>query len=58
DFKIDHTPADGQATDFASLAKIAADGVLLLFSDSTYAEVEGYTESEKIVGEALDRAIR
>jgi len=58
DFKIDHTPADGQATDFSSLAKIAADGVLLLFSDSTYAEVEGYTESEKIVGEALDRAIR
>jgi ribonuclease J len=58
DFKIDHTPADGQATDFAGLAKIASEGVLLLFSDSTYAEVEGYTESEKVVGEALDRAIR
>lgn len=58
DFKIDHTPADGQSTDFASLAKIASDGVLLLFSDSTYAEVEGYTESEKVVGEALDQAIR
>ncbi|MDA0768837.1 MAG: ribonuclease J [SAR202 cluster bacterium Casp-Chloro-G4] len=58
DFKIDHTPADGHATDFASLAQITADGVLLLCSDSTYAEVKGYTESEKIVGEALDSAIR
>ncbi|MCH8311071.1 MAG: ribonuclease J, partial [Chloroflexi bacterium] len=58
DFKIDHTPADGKPTDFSSLAKLASDGVLLLFSDSTYAEVEGYTESEKVVGEALDKAIR
>ena len=58
DFKIDHTPADGQSTDFASLAQITADGVLLLCSDSTYAEVEGYTASEKVVGDALDDAIR
>ena len=57
DFKIDHTPADGKTTDFASLARLAADGVLLMFSDSTYAEVEGYTPSEQVVGEALDRAI-
>lgn len=58
DFKIDHTPVDGLATDFSSLAQITADGVLLLCSDSTYAEVEGYTESEQVVGEALDSAIR
>ena len=58
DFKIDHTPADGQSTDFASLAQITADGVLLLCSDSTYAEVAGYTASEKVVGDALDDAIR
>jgi ribonuclease J len=57
DFKIDHTPADGKATDFAALARIAEEGVLLLCSDSTYAEVKGYTESEKVVGESLDRAI-
>jgi ribonuclease J len=31
--------------------------VLLLCSDSTYAEVEGYTPSEQVVGEALDRVI-
>ena len=57
DFKIDHTPADGQPTDFSTLSRLAADGVLLLLSDSTYAELEGYTESESVVGEALDRII-
>ena len=57
DFKIDHTPADGKPTDFSSLARLVADGVLLMFSDSTYAEVDGYTPSEQVVGEALDRAI-
>ena len=57
DFKIDHTPADGKPTDFASLAKITSGGVLLMLSDSTYAEVEGYTPSEQVVGQALDRAI-
>ena len=58
DFKIDHTPADGRPTDFPALAEITAGGVLLLFSDSTYAEVEGYTESEQVVGETLDRVMR
>ena len=58
DFKIDHTPADGQPTDFATLSQIVGDGALLLFSDSTYAEVAGYTDSEQVVGEALDRVIR
>ena len=57
DFKIDHTPADGIPTDFTRLSQIVGDGALLLFSDSTYAEVEGYTESEQSVGEALDRVI-
>ena len=57
DFKIDHTPADGQPTDFSTLSRLAADGVLLLLSDSTYAELEGYTQSEHVVGEALDRII-
>ena len=57
DFKIDHTPVDGKTTDFASLAQFASRGVLLMFSDSTYAEAEGYTPSEQVVGAALDRAI-
>ena len=57
DFKIDHTPADGKSTDFAALSQLTAGGVLLLLSDSTYAESEGYTESEQVVGQALEREI-
>jgi ribonuclease J len=54
DWKFDHTPVDGRQTDFARLATIAAKGVLLLMSDSTRAEVAGYTPSEKHVGELFD----
>ena len=57
DFKVDHTPTDGKPTDFSALARMADEGVLLLCSDSTYAEVDGYTPSEKLVGESLDREI-
>ena len=57
DFKIDHTPVDGVPTDFTALSRIVGDGALLLCSDSTYAEVEGYTTSERVVGDELDRAI-
>ena len=57
DFKVDHTPVDGRPTDLSNLAALTADGVLLLLSDSTYAEVPGYTPSESVVGEALDRVI-
>ena len=54
DWKFDHTPVDGKQTDFARLAQIAAHGVLLLLSDSTRAEVAGYTQSERHVGDLLD----
>jgi ribonuclease J len=54
DWKFDHTPVDGRQTDFARLAAIAAKGVLLLMSDSTRAEVPGYTQSERHVAEMFD----
>jgi len=54
DWKFDHTPVDGKQTDFARLSEIAARGVLLLLSDSTRAEVAGYTQSERHVGDLLD----
>ena len=57
DFKIDHTPVDGHTIDLNALARYGSEGVLLMCSDSTYAEVPGYTPSEQVVGEALDRAI-
>ena len=54
DFKLDYTPVDGKPTDLSRLAQLGAHGVLLLLSDSTYAELPGYTPSERVVGEALD----
>lgn len=55
DFKLDYTPVTGSPTDLSRLAQIGRQGVLLLMSDSTYAEIPGYTPSEKVVGETLDR---
>ena len=55
DFKLDYTPVNGEPTDLSRLAQVGAQGALLLLSDSTYAELPGYTPSEKVVGEALDQ---
>jgi ribonuclease J len=57
DFKIDYTPVSGKPTDLSRLAQLGAQGVLLLLADSTYAELPGYTPSERIVGESLDNVI-
>jgi ribonuclease J len=55
DFKLDQTPIDDAASDLQCLAEYAARGVLLLLSDSTNAEREGYTPSERTVRGGLDR---
>jgi len=55
DFKLDHTPIMGEPTDLLRIAELGREGVLLLFSDSTYAETPGYTPSEYVVGDALDQ---
>lgn len=52
DFKIDYTPV-GPAAEYDKLAKIGAEGVLCLLSDSTNAEREGDTPSERTVGKAI-----
>jgi ribonuclease J len=57
DFKIDYTPVICEATNFNQLASLGEKGVLLLLSDSTYAELPGYTPSESVVSETLDRII-
>jgi ribonuclease J len=53
DFKIDLTPVDGDGVDFHKLSEYGEKGVLMMMSDSTNAEVEGFTRSESKVGEAL-----
>jgi ribonuclease J len=53
DYKLDHTPVDGQRTDVGRLAEIGNRGVDLLLGDSTNAERPGVTESERVVGEAF-----
>jgi ribonuclease J len=57
DFKLDHTPVMDQHTDLTRLGQIGAEGCLLLMADSTYADTEGYTPSEQLVGESLHNII-
>jgi len=54
DFKLDQTPVDGELTDLATFSRYGEEGVLALLSDSTNVEREGYTLSERLVGEAFD----
>jgi ribonuclease J len=54
DFKIDHTPVNGEFFDFQRFASYGEKGVLLLLSDSTNVEREGYTPSERVVGQYLE----
>lgn len=57
DFKIDHTPVDGEYFDLQRLAEHGEKGVLCLISDSTNAEVPGFTPSEASVVPGLTKAI-
>ncbi len=53
DFKVDQSPVNGAPPDLARLARLGDAGVLLLLSDSTNADVEGMTPSERSVAPAL-----
>jgi ribonuclease J len=57
DFKLDYTPVDGKPTDLSRLSQLGSQGVLLLMADSTYAELPGYTPSERVVGDTFDRVM-
>jgi len=58
DFKMDQTPIDGRTFDFQTFSYYGDHGVLALLSDSTNAEVEGFTESERSVGAGIDALFR
>jgi len=53
DFKIDQTPVDGKVMELHKLARYSERKVLLFICDTTNAQREGYTPSEKVVGKTL-----
>ena len=53
DFKMDQLPLDGRLTDLGAFARLGADGVDLLMSDSTNAEVPGIVTSEREIAPVL-----
>lgn len=57
DFKFDLSPVNGQPTDFKKLEAIGQQGILLLMSDSTDAEIPGHSLSEKGINENLKKII-
>ncbi len=58
DFKIDLTPIEGGVFDFHRFAELGKGGVLALLSDSTNVERPGFSESERHVGESMERLFR
>ena len=55
DFKMDQLPLDRRLTDIGGFAGLGADGVDLLMSDSTNAEVPGIVVSEREIAPVLDQ---
>ncbi len=54
DFKVDYTPVYGDAIDLQRFAELGKKGVLALMCDSTNAERQGFTPSEKKLGPVFD----
>ncbi|MEE1650637.1 ribonuclease J [Brachybacterium sp. J144] len=55
DFKMDQFPLDGRITDLRAFARLGEEGVDLFLTDSTNAEVPGFTMSERDLTPAIDR---
>ncbi|MBT2209382.1 MULTISPECIES: ribonuclease J [Actinomadura] len=58
DFKMDQLPLDGRLTDLPGFARLGAEGIDLLLSDSTNAEVSGFVPSERNIGPVVDEVFR
>ncbi|MDQ1586442.1 MAG: ribonuclease [Actinomycetota bacterium] len=55
DFKMDQLPLDGRITDLRAFARLGEEGVDLFLTDSTNAEVPGFTTPERDITPAIDR---
>jgi len=58
DFKFDWTPVMGSISDIGKLATIGSQGVVCLLSDCLRSEKDGYTLSESMIEDSLEREIR
>src|SRR5689334_5888435 len=58
DFKMDQLPLDGRLTDLGGFARLGREGIDLLLSDSTNAEVPGFVTSERQIGPVLSEVMR
>ncbi|MBG0828820.1 ribonuclease J [Planomonospora sp. ID67723] len=58
DFRMDQLPSDGRLTDLGGFARLGREGVDLLMSDSTNAEVPGFVTSEREIGPVIDEVVR
>ena len=57
DFKMDQLPLDGRTTDLQAFARLGQEGVDIFFTDSTNADIPGFTTSEREIMPVLDRVI-
>ncbi|MCM2579874.1 ribonuclease J [Streptomyces meridianus] len=53
DFKMDQLPLDGRLTDLRAFARLGEEGIDLLLSDSTNAEVPGFVPPERDISSVL-----
>ena len=58
DFKMDQLPLDGRITDLRAFARLGEEGVDLFMTDSTNAEVPGFTTSEREIAPAIETVFR
>lgn len=57
DFKMDQLPLDGRITDLRAFARLGEEGVDLFMTDSTNADVPGFTPVEREIGNVLESVI-
>ena len=58
DFKMDQLPLDGRLTDLRAFARLGEEGVDLFLTDSTNADIPGFTTPERDIAPAIDKAFR